>query len=641
MSTQTHMPMIVFSFTLVSNNKAYFVGAMMPLAITIQAHDCDYEANTNCNRVDTQYLMLKMKLMLEVSRTVEEKEFALDYFSHGFTNEDKTIKLGGTALLHNTYTMILTTDSEYTMVRHCEHPEYKGMSKDEYNDIFLIVTERSMDEIFIEGAAQTYGTYGRFSFGDTIHDFIGLATHATVVTEGEGDTLNSLHEYESYALIVAYPDINGAINPFCDSSYNNLCSLENAEQALGRFQATILPAVDESDEVFRVTRLNAAYDRTSELGRIYGLEAELLNSDGYMLVPYELFDGDISLWDKTYFEAFPEDTNDLVVIVDELFEASRKGDVVANYMWGVYPCLSYVGYQIYDESEKRMLSNMVSYYDVTLPTKPVHDLEVEREYVSTRSIHNIRSFMGEAVHYLKKERSMTQIGNLLAESRAFGLKPFIIIWELVDGVEVPSLIMIERAFPFSTTSFKITDTNLLKFTVPFLISLGILSAEQWNQISLSTDGYTWSRLSWLGSELFGNFYRTYHPTTGTRMTFGFSSLNTINSYDEACPLHETMPCSEGTMDAMLSIVARDSSLYDERAIYTLGSTDSLRPSGDMGVTVFETDGVIIYNSRSLEVSGWTMEEWAGNWNFPIDGFKNGVHTMAQLSSKNIRTQKKR
>eukprot|EP01029_Cantina_marsupialis_P017774 TRINITY_DN4003_c1_g1_i5.p1 TRINITY_DN4003_c1_g1~~TRINITY_DN4003_c1_g1_i5.p1 ORF type:complete len:1060 (+),score=302.25 TRINITY_DN4003_c1_g1_i5:390-3182(+) len=590
---------------------------MMPLAIPIQPHDCDYEANTNCNRIDTQYLMVKMQLMLEVSRTERERDFVLDYFSYGFKSDDGLVELGGTALLHNTYTMIFEMDSKYTILRHCEHPEYKDMDSDDYADTLLIDSDQSLDEIFLNRASQSHGTYFRFSFGDTVHDFIGLATHARSIIEGS----TSMHVEKGYVLVVAYPNIDKPLNPFCGSTSNLLCVLKNAEYVLGALQSAILPEFDESEDNFRIACLNAAYDRTNSLGRQYGMEVELLNDEGDMLVPFTMTtsSGESTIG-KSYYDVYSDnmdDANTLAVdeILETIFEASMDGDTVTNFLWGDshQPYISYVGYQIYNKRDNLMLANFISYFDNAAPLTPVHDLEVETEFVSIHSIHNIQSYMGEAVHYLLQQRSMQQIGTLLAASRKIGLKPFLIMWELTDNVEVPSIILIQRTYPFPTAAFEIPDTNLLKIPVAFLMKIGILNAERWNRVSLTTDGHQWAELSWFGGTLFGNFFRAYDPDTGTRMTFGFSSVNTLAPYDETCPLRESMPCSEGTMDAMLSIVARDASLYDERARYTIGSSEELRMSGDMGVVVFETDGVIIYNSRSTDVSGWSLAEWAQEW----------------------------
>eukprot|EP01029_Cantina_marsupialis_P005503 TRINITY_DN1602_c0_g2_i8.p1 TRINITY_DN1602_c0_g2~~TRINITY_DN1602_c0_g2_i8.p1 ORF type:complete len:946 (+),score=310.11 TRINITY_DN1602_c0_g2_i8:214-2838(+) len=115
--------------------------------------------------------------------------------------------------------------------------------------------------------------------------------------------------------------------------------------------------------------------------------------------------------------------------------------------------------------------------------------------------------------------------------------------------------------------------------------------------------------------IFTNFQRMIDPMNGNTMAFGFGVQDIVSDYDEECPGDETLPCSEAVMEALIALVARDGCYYDDQSFAVLGSQPLLRPSGGMGLVVWESDGNIAYNSMDPTISGLSIDEWQTKWDF--------------------------
>eukprot|EP01029_Cantina_marsupialis_P002555 TRINITY_DN1238_c0_g4_i2.p1 TRINITY_DN1238_c0_g4~~TRINITY_DN1238_c0_g4_i2.p1 ORF type:complete len:895 (+),score=200.26 TRINITY_DN1238_c0_g4_i2:375-2687(+) len=67
------------------------------------------------------------------------------------------------------------------------------------------------------------------------------------------------------------------------------------------------------------------------------------------------------------------------------------------------------------------------------------------------------------------------------------------------------------------------------------------------------------------------------------------------------------------MGAVMSLIARDISVFDQRAIYSLGANNQIRLSGGMASLVLNSDKIIVFNTLSTSVAGWTLEKWGKEW----------------------------
>eukprot|EP01029_Cantina_marsupialis_P005498 TRINITY_DN1602_c0_g2_i3.p1 TRINITY_DN1602_c0_g2~~TRINITY_DN1602_c0_g2_i3.p1 ORF type:complete len:1086 (+),score=311.48 TRINITY_DN1602_c0_g2_i3:406-3663(+) len=280
-------------------------------------------------------------------------------------------------------------------------------------------------------------------------------------------------------------------------------------------------------------------------------------------------------------------------------------------------------------AKDRTLANYLSYDNTVIEKIPIHNIEIAKGVISSYQVHNIEAYMGETVQYILQKNSMTQIGQLMTLARQNGLRPSMVYWEYLDGVRTASIIITTAAAPSLEGIFGMEGTGLMKIPTESIISLGLMTEDQWNMVlDISMDSekkFTWESVNWGSSTMFMNFYNLRDPVTDNNMMIGYGLYDTIIDYDESCPMTETLPCSEAVMEALISLVTRDGCYYDDQAFLILGSQSLLRPSGGMGLVVWETDGPIVFNSMDPLISGLAIDEWATEWSFDASDIE-GVFT---------------
>eukprot|EP01029_Cantina_marsupialis_P013264 TRINITY_DN2934_c0_g1_i3.p1 TRINITY_DN2934_c0_g1~~TRINITY_DN2934_c0_g1_i3.p1 ORF type:complete len:1777 (-),score=392.67 TRINITY_DN2934_c0_g1_i3:1770-6677(-) len=631
-----YVPVIAYSYSLLRNKKLYFVVSLMPLAIPSQRHDCNFDFNTNCNRINNGYMTVMLSVMLELVKTTNERDFALKYFTYGF-GVDENVLLGGSAKL-NARVMVFDMKDNFPIVSHYDGETYTNQTFIEYEDDFLIDTEDSLDYIFNTRARQSHGTYFRYSFGDDSNQYIGLATLGTSIVEHMDDHQNdTTHLMNHFVFVVAYPDVDAIMNMHCPATSNMICVQNNAEYSLGRIQSLFLPILDESEKDFKSATLTNGLDRNGRMGKSTGLDIQIIDDFGRIYTSTVLESDSYGI---TYYDYFGAVDTDSIAKVDsfleELFESSLHGDDVvslswfngANYVAGSY----YTGIQMHGNDDQDY-ANVVCYTNEQSPLTPVHSFEVENQLLSSHMVHNIQSFMGSAVQYVLQGSSMEQIGILFNEARAVGITSIIIYWDYDQGESVPSIIF-KSSVEAINEEFGIKETNLVKIPSTSPLLHNIIPEVEWNQyIEVSLEKFPeshWRTIGWEGIDYFWNFQRTFETGTGNSMTIGFAVIDAIGQYDESCPIEEASPCSESVMEALISIIVRNALLFDTQSMFTIASNELLRPDGGMSVIIWETEGRIIYNTIDFHISGLTHLEWEEKWEMP--GATNIFHEETNFDS---------
>eukprot|EP01029_Cantina_marsupialis_P011531 TRINITY_DN2567_c0_g1_i10.p1 TRINITY_DN2567_c0_g1~~TRINITY_DN2567_c0_g1_i10.p1 ORF type:complete len:1478 (-),score=383.69 TRINITY_DN2567_c0_g1_i10:529-4962(-) len=616
MSTETHIPHLLYSITVMYNRITYHVSTMLPLAVPQSLHACDYTTNKSCNKVDSDRMTMRLEMMMDVCHKETDRDFVMDYFTYGYnyTDSDGNTKLlGGESALNGKLIRLFSFDgTDLPIVRHYRGSDLTGTVYKDYESNLVVDSEDTFFDILTIRAPKSHGTYFKSSrFGDNFEQIsLAKVIHNIVYSIDSASGL-SLPHGDAYIVTTSFADSSADFNTFCSSTYNQICTLQNAETVIGRLFSMLLTRIDESDDELHSAQLLAVYDQNDDLGRTTGLDTQVADEDGIMYVPTVAALIGVNINDVIGALGISEDELDNVFAL--FLEQGFAGDGLASYTWASNARLSLVGSHMYDYRTDKLLSVYVSYNDDAVPIIPMHTLENTYKRLTVQGIANVGSYLGEAVHYILKGRSMYQLMDLMIDANNDGLIPFLIVWIPIGDEVKPYVFSAETDLvSLRDTTISVGDVNP-SVSVEYLLEKGLLSSSDWAKINDQDETHKWISVNWSGLEVVGSFYRTVHPTYGYQMTMALALSDTVGAYDGSCSKDEALPCSEGVMDALMGMAAADISITDDLAIYTIGSNALLRTSGEMPFVIIDGDGRILFNTISTSIAGKTMSEWAEAW----------------------------
>eukprot|EP01029_Cantina_marsupialis_P020038 TRINITY_DN4668_c0_g1_i3.p1 TRINITY_DN4668_c0_g1~~TRINITY_DN4668_c0_g1_i3.p1 ORF type:complete len:675 (-),score=194.60 TRINITY_DN4668_c0_g1_i3:273-2033(-) len=567
--------------------------------------------------------MLHGSLMMESALTVQEREFAFDYFSHGaVSEEDSSIKFGGVSSFNGKHIIVFSGDSRMEVLRDAAHAGNEGNTFDIYGAGLDIFSEDDLWTIYNERAQTGYGTYFKYWIIGDPYPYIGYArTISSVTLEMDEQMGIEVPNVTRFLLLSSFEDVDLDFNPFCTGDNNMLCTFYGLQATLGRLQSDLIQAIDDGTDIYEEAQISATIDHENKYGTQYNIKPRLLEENGFLRVTETANLRGMDFLDYILNSGVNSDTyTDIFEFI--LDDGVGRGNTISSFLIGVdesaSPVLTFVGPHFHDDRTNNIQATYLTYKDVPAPVQYIHELETEKLVFNPYSAENVQSMLGNLVHVIIKKNTRLLFGlKLLAEAKDNGLEPFMFGW-LPDeeGTPQPWVFDVPSStkeainnFPKPICEATMDGTSAL-VCVEELFNQGIISRNEWNIILAgSTEESAWMTFQWSRQEYIGMFFDITRYT-GTRLVFGFAMKDTPPSFDENCPFHNTLPCSDESLYALLSLASRDIALHDARSSYTLGSTGELSPEGGMSLLVIDDqDDRMVLNTLASDMAGLLLEDW--------------------------------